>query len=124
MAEYMPVADISEVTEGKMKTVIVNGVEILLAMSGGKYYAVDNRCTHMGGNLSMGTLQGTVISCPLHKSEYDITDGHVIRWTDWTGLKLKLAKMARSPKPLKTYEVKVEGNKILVTAGTAFAAMK
>ena len=124
MEGFITVADVSELTEGKMKTVIVNGQEILLAMSGAKYYAVDNRCKHMGGNLSLGTLQGTVVTCPLHHTQYDITDGHVIRWTDWTGLKLKFAKMARSPRPLKTYEVKVEANKILVSAGMAAAAVK
>jgi nitrite reductase/ring-hydroxylating ferredoxin subunit len=37
-----------------------------------------------------------------------------VRWTDWTGLKLALTKIAKSPRPLRTYEVRVEGGKVLV----------
>ena len=68
----------------------------------------------MGGNLSQGTLEGTVVTCPRHHSQFDITDGHVIRWTDWSGIKLGVGKLLRSPRPLKTYEVKIEEDKIMV----------
>jgi 3-phenylpropionate/trans-cinnamate dioxygenase ferredoxin subunit len=68
----------------------------------------------MGGDLSKGTLKGTIVTCPRHRAQFDLMDGHVIRWTDWSGLELKLAKLVIPPKPLKTHEVKIEEDKILL----------
>ncbi len=45
----------------------------LLARVGDKYYAADNRCPHMGGKLSPGKLEGTVVTCPRHGSQFDLT---------------------------------------------------
>jgi len=103
----------NEFIDGHMKMASVSGREILIARVGDNYYAADNRCPHMGGNLSQGKLKGTVVTCPRHHSQFDLTDGHVIRWTDWSGLKLSLSKLLKSPRPLKVYEVKVDGEKIL-----------
>lgn len=99
--------------DGELKKVDVIGHEFLIARIGDNYYVSDNKCPHMGGNLSMGTLEGTVITCPRHHSQFDLTDGHVIRWTDWKGLKLIGAKILKSPRNLKTYTVKIDGDKIL-----------
>jgi 3-phenylpropionate/trans-cinnamate dioxygenase ferredoxin subunit len=94
--------------------VTVEGREILLSKVGDNYYSADNSCPHMGGNLSHGKLDGTIVTCPRHHSQFDLKDGHVIRWTDWNGLKLSLGKILRSPRPLNTYNVKIEGEKIMV----------
>ena len=122
MAEYAEVSGKEEIKSGHMKMVNVAGREILLARVGDDFYATDNRCPHMGGNLSQGTLQKTVVTCPLHHSQFDLTDGHVVRWTDWSGIRLSLAKLVRSPRPLKTYRVKVEGDKVFVETGRVPAA--
>ena len=114
MEGYTPIADISELTEGNMKTVLVNREEILLAMAGGKYYAVANRCTHLGGNLSQGKLEGKIITCPWHKSQFDISDGHVIRWTNRKGLIASLIKIVKPPKPLETFKIVIEDTTIMV----------
>lgn len=104
----------SELTDGAMKQVSAQGHEILIARVTDKYYAADNRCPHMGGNLSQGKLEGTIVTCPRHASQFDLTDGRVIRWTNWSGLIAKLGKALKSPRPLKVYKVKVEGDSILV----------
>jgi 3-phenylpropionate/trans-cinnamate dioxygenase ferredoxin subunit len=104
----------NELKDGSKKKISIRGRDILLAKVEGKYYAVDNRCPHLGGDLSKGKLDGTIIICPKHRSEFDLKDGHVIRWTDWSGIKLNLAKVFRSPKALKTYSVKEDGDKIIV----------
>jgi 3-phenylpropionate/trans-cinnamate dioxygenase ferredoxin subunit len=111
---FVEVASTDELMDGSMKMATVSGRDILLARVGDNYYSADNSCPHMGGNLSMGELEGTVVTCPRHHSQFDLTDGHVIRWTDWTGFKLAMGKIFRSPRPLKTYEVKVEDDKIMV----------
>ncbi len=51
---YVRVANKSEIGMGKMKKVVLDDREILIANVNGKYYAVDNICTHFGGNLSEG----------------------------------------------------------------------
>lgn len=114
MADFIDVAGTAEMQSGQMKLVKVEGRDILLARVGDNYYAVENRCPHMGGNLSMGVLNGSVVTCPVHHSQFDLSDGHIIRWTDWTGVRLSLIKIVKSPRPLKTYAVKVENSRILV----------
>jgi len=104
----------NELKDGSKKKISFRGTDILLAKVEGKYYAVDNRCPHFGGDLSEGKLDGYTIICPKHQSEFDLRDGHVIRWTDWSGIKLNLAKVVRSPKALKTYSVKEDRGKIFV----------
>ena len=51
----------------------------------GEFYITQEHCQHMGGNLAKGKLDGAIVTCPLHHSQYDLRDGHVVRWTDWKG---------------------------------------
>jgi len=104
----------SDLVDGQVKTVRVGGKQVLVAKVGDRYLAADGRCPHLGGNLSAGTLEGTVITCPLHHSQFDLTDGHVVRWTDWTGVMASVARAVRSPRPIKTYGVRIDGDAVLV----------
>jgi len=119
MAEFVELPGGSEVKSGQMKMFNLGKREILLARVGDKLYAADNRCPHMGGSLSEGKLEKTVVTCPRHHSQFDLADGHVVRWTDWSGLKLFLAKMAKSSRPVKTYKVKVEGGRVMIEVDKA-----
>jgi hypothetical protein len=62
--EYIRVADIADLPANKMITVVVKGQEVLLANIDGAYYAIANKCTHLGGSLSKGVLDGNVVKCP------------------------------------------------------------
>ena len=114
MAEFIEVPSGNELKSGQMKMFDVGKREILLARVGDNFYAADNRCPHMNARLSEGKLEKTVVTCPRHHSQFDLADGHVVRWTDWSGVKLSLARMVKSPKPVNTYRVKMEGDKVLV----------
>lgn len=114
MSDYVEVSSVSELPDGVMKKFNVEGKQVLLARVGNDYYAADNLCPHLKGSLAEGQLEGTVVTCPKHGSQFDLTDGHVVRWTEWSGIKQSLAKTFKSPRPIKTYEVKVEGDKILI----------
>ena len=114
MSVFVAAGKTSELQDGQMKMFKIENRDILVAKVSGKYFAADGHCPHMGGNLWQGKLDGTVITCPVHASRFDLTDGRVIRWTNWGGIKLALAKMFKPPRPIKTYEVKVEDNKIMV----------
>jgi 3-phenylpropionate/trans-cinnamate dioxygenase ferredoxin subunit len=96
-----------------MKQVSAQGHAILLVRVGDKYYAASNRCPHMGGRLSQGKLEGTVVTCPLHGSQFDLNDGHVVRWLRGAGLFSKVGRALSSPKTLTTYNVKIENGVIL-----------
>ena len=84
-----------------------------MARVGDKYYAVDNLCPHLKGDLSQGELRGTVVTCPMHGSQFDISDGQVVRWLRGE-LMSKLGKALKLSKDLTVYNVKVEGSKVLV----------
>jgi 3-phenylpropionate/trans-cinnamate dioxygenase ferredoxin subunit len=114
MAEFVEVPGGNGLESGQMKMFNLGKREILLARVGDNFYAADNRCPHMGGNLSEGKLEKTVVTCPRHHSQFDLADGHVVRWTDWSGIKLSLGKMVKSPRPVKTYKVKVEGGRVMI----------
>ena len=114
MAEFIEVPGGGELESGQMKTFNIGGREILLARVGETFYACDNRCPHMGGSLARGKLEGAVVTCPRHHSRFDLTDGHVVAWTDWSGIKLSLAKIFKSPAPVRTYQVKVDEGKVYV----------
>jgi 3-phenylpropionate/trans-cinnamate dioxygenase ferredoxin subunit len=111
---FVAVGKAGDWKDGDKKKVTIKRQEIMVARAGGKYYAIANRCPHMGGDLSAGTLTGTVIQCPRHGSQFDITDGHNIRWTSSQGAMLTLYKWIKSPRPVKTYNVKIDGDDIMV----------
>lgn len=114
MGEFVEVAKADELKDGTMKAVDAMGREILLARVRNKYYATQNRCPHMRGKLSQGTLEGATVTCPLHGSQFDLSDGHVVRWLKGSGWVSMVGRVMKSPRPLATYNVKVEGDSILV----------
>ena len=100
VADFVRVASTSEIPEGKMRKVIVSTQQVLVANVKGKYYAIGNVCTHLGGPLDKGTLEGHEVECPLHRSHFDVTNGAV--------------KRGPATRPEPVYDVKVESGSILV----------
>ena len=98
MSEFIEAASATELKEGTMKKVMVRGYWILLAMVKGRYFAVDALCTHLEGDLSEGTLRDTILTCPMHHSRFDIRNGHVIRWTDLTGIRFSIDSRSHPPR--------------------------
>lgn len=101
------VGELSEVPAGKMKMFKVGEKEYLVANVNGNYYAIGNRCTHANADLSQGSLEGKIVTCPKHKSKFDVTTGKVV-----SGPKMLLIHLKINDEP--SYEVKVEGNAILL----------
>lgn len=86
----------ADLAAGHMLTLTVNGLVIQVYNVGGTFYATDESCTHAQGPLSVGKLEGKVITCLLHGSCFDVTTGAVL--------------CAPATEPLKTYPVTVEGD--------------
>jgi 3-phenylpropionate/trans-cinnamate dioxygenase ferredoxin subunit len=114
MDEYFLLTTTKDIETGGLKAASLDGHEMLVAHVGDDYFVADGRCPHMGGHLSEGTLEGSLLTCPRHHSQFDLTDGHVVRWTDWEGTTLSVAKLLRHPRPLRTYAAHIEGDNILV----------
>ena len=73
--DFVEVAKVNEIADGKMKHVELDGKEALIANVGGKYYAISDRCGHMNALLSMGNLTGSILTCPFHGSKFDVMTG-------------------------------------------------
>jgi 3-phenylpropionate/trans-cinnamate dioxygenase ferredoxin subunit len=114
MGKFVEVAKTGDLADSTMKEVTLQGHNILLARVGDKLYAAENICPHMGAKLSEGKLEGTVVTCPRHGSQFDLSDGHVKRWTNFPGPVSTVSKMFKKPRTLNTYAIKLEGDRILV----------
>jgi len=106
-SSFTRVADTSEIPAGKMKMVKIKNEEILIVNLDNSFYAIANRCSHRGEDLSKGSLEGKILTCPVHGSRFDVTNGK-----NASGPKLLMFRGKTSG--LKTYELKVDGSNILV----------
>jgi nitrite reductase/ring-hydroxylating ferredoxin subunit len=97
--DFVKVAETKDIQPSKMKAAEVDGEKVCVANVEGKYYAIGNVCTHLGGPLAEGKLEGYEVQCPWHGSKFDIRSGKVTR------------PPAMRSEP--TYEIKVEDNSIL-----------
>ena len=77
MGTVIKVAEKKDLPAGSAIAVEVNGKEIALFNVDDKYYAIDNACTHVGGSLAEGSVDGNEVTCPLHGATFDITSGKV-----------------------------------------------
>jgi 3-phenylpropionate/trans-cinnamate dioxygenase ferredoxin subunit len=94
------VAKVSDVGVGTIKGFETDGKKIAIANPGGRLFAFEDKCPHMGAKLSTGLLLGNIVMCKVHGEQFDLATGKPI---------LMVAKDS-----LKMYPVKVEGEDILV----------
>lgn len=128
---FIEVAKMSEIAKGGMRAVEVNGRWIVLCNDNGRIYAIERRCGHMSAPLDMGTLNGYILTCPMHHSQFDITSGEALSepvprdFGDEVPPKnmgIYLQNIAMLMSHIKTcdiemYPVKVEGDSIKVDLG-------
>ena len=76
MGQFVKVARLSDIHEGEGHAVMAGDYEIALFKVHGQVYAIGNACVHQGGPLADGWCDGTIVSCPWHGWEYDVTTGH------------------------------------------------
>ncbi|MFN2202408.1 MAG: Rieske (2Fe-2S) protein [Caldilineaceae bacterium] len=101
MTDFLKVADTDEIAVGGSKLVQIEDVRIALFNLDGEYYAIEDVCTHDGGPLVEGEIiDGCEVECPRHGARFDIRTGRATRMPAFS--------------PTNTYEVRVEGNDILV----------
>jgi nitrite reductase (NADH) small subunit len=99
MPQSVRVAAVSDVPPGSSKEVLAGDQVVALFNVAGKFYALDGVCPHAGGPLGEGTLRGSVVTCPWHGWQFDVTNGqHCLN-----------ARMMHT-----CFPVKVEGDDVLV----------
>jgi nitrite reductase/ring-hydroxylating ferredoxin subunit/uncharacterized membrane protein len=76
--DFVPVIAETELSEGQMMKVEAKGVSVLLVRRGGQIHALAHTCSHLGGPLSEGKLEGEIVQCPWHGSRFSIKDGSVV----------------------------------------------
>ena len=94
------VAKRNEIPPGSTKRVVVDGTPLLICNVDGDFYAIEDVCTHDGGPLDQGELEGNRIMCPRHGALFDVTSG--------------AALTLPAVMPLETYSVSTEGDDVLV----------
>jgi len=101
MANFVKAAKKSDVGEGKGMVVNLGDNAVALFNVGGSFHAIDNTCKHAEGPLGEGELDQAQVTCPLHGWQYDVTTG---------------ACLTDPSVSQKKYNVKVEGDDILIEA--------
>ena len=100
MAKLIKIADTTDLAPGQATAFTVEGQRIALFNVEGTYYAIDDTCTHRGGPLSEGDVQGTKVTCPWHGADFDLKTGTVLG--------------PPAQKGVPSYKVVVEGDEIKV----------
>ena len=103
MSGFVTVAKVSEVPENDIKGVMVGELALVLINREGKLYALEDRCSHEDFPLSTGELASGEITCSLHGARFDIETGQ--------------PRALPAVLPVKTFEVRVEGDDIQVDLG-------
>jgi nitrite reductase/ring-hydroxylating ferredoxin subunit len=79
MAKFVKVAGAAEVAQGALAAFDVGGVRVAVANVAGMFYVFGDTCTHLQCSLAQGDLEGTVVTCSCHGSQFDVTSGAVLR---------------------------------------------
>ncbi|NNC23330.1 non-heme iron oxygenase ferredoxin subunit [Salinisphaera sp. USBA-960] len=78
MSDWVNVASESELSDGQRRVVDVDDVMVAVFNHGGEYYAIEDVCTHDGGELASGDLEGDEIICPRHGARFCIRNGEAL----------------------------------------------
>jgi nitrite reductase/ring-hydroxylating ferredoxin subunit len=85
-APFVAALDLADLPTGAMRRVTRGDLDVLLASTPDGIVAVDDRCPHMSAPLSIGSLDGCVVACPLHEGRFDLCSGEIVQMPTTGGL--------------------------------------
>jgi 3-phenylpropionate/trans-cinnamate dioxygenase ferredoxin component len=100
MPDFIPVAKVSDLSDPGKALVEVEDRLVALFKVGGKFFAIDDVCTHDGGPLAEGALEDHTIACPRHGAKFDIRTGRALTMP--------------ATQPTAAHEVKVVDDEVFV----------
>jgi 3-phenylpropionate/trans-cinnamate dioxygenase ferredoxin subunit len=100
MADFVKVASVSEFAADGRKSLVVDGRAVLLVRVGGRFFAVEDVCSHDGQPLTEGPLEGYAIECPRHGARFDVRSGRPL--------------CMPAVEPIATFEVQIRGDDVLL----------
>lgn len=103
MPEFVAIAKVGDIPKGEGRAFPVNGKMIAVFFQDGEYRAVSDTCPHMGASLATGYVEDGAVMCPWHAWRFCVRDGS---WLD----------NPKGPIRIDTYDIRVEGDDILVEA--------
>ena len=83
---YRPITSLADLPHGEMRRVTVGDLDLLVVHTDRGVCVTDDRCPHMSAPLSLGSLDGCEVACPLHSGTFDLATGEVIRFPTTGGL--------------------------------------
>ena len=98
--EYYKAADLSDLQDGKLHAVEVDGEPVCLIKLEDGIFAFTDNCTHISGPINEGQFDGCAVTCPWHGARFDVRTGKVLR--------------GPARQDLYTYQVKVEDDSVYV----------
>jgi len=101
---FLRTTKVAELPDGSVREFQLDGTTIALANVGGKIFAINNTCLHHGGPLGQGVLNGSMVTCPWHGWQYDVTTG----------------KVGQNPSVgVDCYKVEIRGEDVFVDTGAS-----
>jgi len=99
---WISAGTVADVPAGRVKLVFDEALDLRIALCNvdGQLYAIEDVCTHDGGPLNQGELEGEEIECPRHGARFNVCTGR--------------ATLMPAVMPVRTFQVKLEGDRVLV----------
>src|SRR5713101_575379 len=101
MTDFVKVAELGDLDDGELIAIEVDDEPVCLAKVDGNVFAFTDNCTHIGGPLNEGELDGNVLTCPWHGAQFDVCTGKVLR--------------GPARQDIQTYAVRVDDRSIMVS---------
>lgn len=86
MSQWFEAAHLGEIPERKSKVIVLNNTEVALFNLDGEYFAIEDVCTHDGGDISGGWVEGDRAVCPRHLAEFSIRTGAALKAPAYEGV--------------------------------------
>ena len=99
MSEFITVTKLGSIPDGQGEAFQVGDRMVAVFNQGGRYYAIDDYCPHMGASLAGGLLEDGIVTCPWHAWRFKICDG---TWADNPKIKID------------AFQVRIEGDQVQV----------
>ncbi len=100
MSDWIVVAEADAVKPGEVRVVDADGTAIAVFNVAGEFFALEDVCTHDGGQLTGGCIEGGEVVCPRHGARFSIRSGEALTPPAY--------------EPMAVFPVRIEGGQILV----------